>query len=146
MRVLMKDYAARNYECLWRKEFLDSARVEIRKMGIIADIDIWNLAANAPERFIEVKAQKVAGPKARPIFHLSSGEWRSYLKAKNKRISYEVWLFQYRDVEDFKRSPQKVTLTRFVELSKDWLDPEGYLVLPPSVAGIRRRLMKSSKS
>ena len=144
-KILKKDFPAPNYVCLWRDKFLDSERIEIRKMGIIADVDVWDVRANAPERFIEVKAQKVVGARSKPIFHLSSAEWRSYLAAKAKRVTYEIWLFQYREVEDLKSAPQSVNLPIFDEVSKDWLDPEGYLVAPPSVAGKRCTLRKIDK-
>jgi hypothetical protein len=115
-------------------------------MGVIADIDVWNVPSNAPERFIEAKAQKIVGVRAKPIFHLSAAEWRSYLNAKAKGVAYEVWLFQYQDVEDLKSAPNKVNLIIFDQISKDWLEPEGYLVTPPSSAGRRRKLMKINKA
>jgi hypothetical protein len=147
LKILRKDFAAPNYTCLWRKQFLDSERIEIRKMGIIADIDVWNVTANVPERFIEAKAQRIIGVRAKPIFHFSSAEWRSYRNARARGVTYEVWLFQYRDTEDLKSAPQSVTLIIFDEVSKDWLAPEGYLVAPPSVgAGRRRKLRKVDKS
>lgn len=150
VKILKGDYSAPNYKCLWRDKFLDSERIEIRKMGIIADIDVWDVKTNAPERFIEVKAQKVKvqafkaqkgiGARAKPIFHLSSAEWRSYLNAKAKGLIYEIWLFQYREEEDLQSAPQNVDLLIFDEVLEDWLDPEGYLVTPPSVSGRRRKL------
>jgi hypothetical protein len=146
VKILKRDFPASNYVCLWRDEFLDSERIEIRTMGIIADIDVWDVTANAPERFIEAKAQKVVSARAKPVFHLSAAEWRSYLNAKAKGVTYEIWLFQYRDVEDLKSSPENVTLLIFNEVSKAWLDPEGYLVEPPSVAGKRRKLRNFQKS
>jgi len=146
LRILREDFTAPTYTCLWRKKFLDSERIEIRKMGIIADIDVWDVTANAPERFIEAKSQKIIGVRAKPTFHLSSAEWRSYLNAKAKGIKYEIWLFQYRDVDYLKSAPQSVTLIIFDEVSKDWLDPEGYIVTPPSPAGRRRKLQKIGKS
>lgn len=146
LRISGEDFAAPNYTCFWRNQFLDSERIEIRKMGIIADIDVWNVRANTPECFIEVKAQKIVGVRAKPIFHLSSAEWRSCLNAKAKGIAYEIWLFQYRDVEDLKSAPQSVILTIFDGVSTNWLDPEGYLVSPPSTVGRRRKLRKIDKS
>ena len=146
LRILVEDFAAPNYTCLWRNQFLDSERIEIRKMGIIADIDVWNVTANAPERFIEAKAQKIVGVVAKPLFHLSSAEWRSCLNAKAKGVAYEIWLFQYRDAEDLKSAPQRVTLIIFDEVTRDWLDPEGYLVAPPRAGGKRRKIGKIEKS
>lgn len=142
LNLLRQEFAEPNYKCLWRNQFLDSEMIEIRKMGIVADIDVWDVTANKPERFVEVKAQKVACSRAKPMFHLSSGEWRSYLSAKEKGVPYVIWLFQYRDLEDLKSAPQNVTLILFDEVLKDWLDPDGYLVAPPSVAGERRKLRK----
>lgn len=146
LKILKEDFPAPNYTCLWRKQFLDSERIEIRKMGIIADIDVWNVTANAPERFIEAKAQKIIGERTKPIFHLSSAEWRSYQNAKAKGVTYEIWLFQYCDTEHLRNASQRVTLIIFDEVSKDWLNPEGYLIAPPSTAGKRRKLQKMGKS
>ena len=146
LRVAKNDFAAPRYTCLWRRQFLDSERIEIRKMGIIADIDVWNVVENAPARFIEVKAQKIISRRTKPIFHLSSAEWRSYQKAKAQGLIYEIWLFQYVDAEDLKSAPQKVTLTIFEKVSKEWLEPEGYLVAPPSIAGRQRNLQKIKKT
>ena len=145
VKILRQDFVEPNYMCLWRDQFLDSERIEIREMGIIADVDVWDAIANAPKQFVEIKAQKVKGSKANPIFHLSSAEWRSYLNAKSRGILYEIWLFQYRDAEDLKSSPNKVNLTRFDEVLQDWIDPEGYLVAPPIAAGRRRKLRKTDK-
>jgi hypothetical protein len=114
-------------------------------MGIIADIDVWNVTANAPERFIEAKAQKIIGKRTTPIFHLSSAEWRSYQNAKAKGVTYEIWLFQYCDAKHLRNASQRVTLIIFDEVSKDWLNPEGYLIAPPSTAGKRRKLRKMGK-
>ncbi len=140
LRISRADFAAPAYQCLWRNQFLDSERIEIRKMGIIADIDVWNAAAKSPERFIEVKAQKIVGTRAKPIFHLSSAEWRSCLAGNAEGVGYEIWLFQYRDVEDLKSATERVTLIVFDKVSKGWLNSDGYLVEPPSSAGKRRKL------
>ncbi len=145
LNILSQEFTKPNYSCLWRNQFLDSEQIEVRKMGIIADIDVWDVAANTPEQFVEVKAQKVVGIKAKPKFHLSSGEWRSYLSAKERGIPYVIWLFQYRDLEDLKSAPQNVTLILFNEVVEDWLEPDGYLVAPPSAAGERRKLRKVHK-
>lgn len=142
LRIASKDFPTPAYACLWRKEFLDSEKIEIRKMGIIADIDVWDATTNSTKLFIEAKAQKITGKIAKPIFHLSSAEWRSYLKAKSEGTAYEIWLFQYRETEDLENAPQCVTLTIFDEISDKWLKPEGYLVSPPRAAGRRRTLRK----
>lgn len=90
------DFPKPDYTCFWRDQYLDSERVEIRKMGVIADIDVWNVARNVAELFVEVKAQKVPAGGADPAFHVSIGEWRSYDRAVRAGVPYQVWLFQYR--------------------------------------------------
>lgn len=143
-RILKREFPKPDYTCHWRQDFLDSEKAKIRELGIIADIDIWNVTADSPDRFIEVKAQKITGKRAKPIFHLSSAEWRSYQKAKSEGVPYAVWLFQYSNVEDLASAPQDVILTIFDEVSKEWLAPEGYIVAPTS-AGRRRKLRKNEK-
>jgi len=142
LRILAVDFALPDFECFWRDRFLDSERIEIRKMGIIADIDVWNVLSNEPIRFVEVKAQKIIGSSAKPIFHLSVAEWRSYHDAKAKQIAYEIWLFQYQDLGDLKDAPDKVNLLIFDQLQEDWIASEGYIVTPPSSEGRRRKLGK----
>lgn len=84
------DYEAPEFNCLWRDAYIDSERIEIRKMGVIADIDIWNEVAGVPAAFLEVKAQKVLSSKTPPAFYLSIGEWRGYKAAERAGIPYVV--------------------------------------------------------
>jgi hypothetical protein len=135
--LALADYPAPAYSCLWREEFLDSERIEIRKMGILADIDVWNEGQGIAELFIEVKAQKVLRRRADPIFYLSVGEWRSYERARKARIPYQVWLFQYISLDDFERAPERLSLIIFDKIDDDWLHPDGYLVTPGNASGKR---------
>jgi hypothetical protein len=129
------DYPSPDYSCLWRQEFLDSERIEIRKMGVLDDIDVWNIPQGIPEVFIEVNSQKVLRRGADPMFYFSVGEWRSYERAKAAGVPYQVWLFQYLGLGDFKTAPHKVALIVFDELSDDWLNPNGYLITPGAGSG-----------
>lgn len=124
------DYEAPEFTCLWRDAYLDSERLEIRKMGVIADIDVWNERADAPAAFLEIKAQKVLSSKTPPAFYLSLGEWRGYKAAERAGIPYAVWLFRYRDVADFTAARHRLELMVFETLDEGWLDPDGYLVRP----------------
>jgi hypothetical protein len=137
LELARDDFPTPEYSCLWRGNFLDSERIEICKMGIIADIDIWNEEGSVPELFIEVKAQKVPRRGADPVFYLSLAEWRSYNSAKEAHLSYQVWLFQYRDLRDFMAAPQRVELMVFDEISSDCLTADGYLVTPAPRSGQR---------
>jgi hypothetical protein len=138
--LVQDDYPLPEYSCLWRQKFLDSERIEIRKMGIIADIDVWNVSRSSPELFVEVKAQKVPLNGAEPAFHLSAGEWRSYQSAVKARVPYRIWLFQYRELRDFKLAPEHVKLIVFEDINKKWINPESYLVTPASSAGMHHPL------
>lgn len=142
LNILNKKRSASNLSYLWRDKYLDSEKIEIRKLGIIADIDVWNEDASAPESFIEVKAQKIVEKRANPLFYLSSSEWRSYQKCKSKGLKYEIWLFQYREIDDLDGAGQNASLTLFDILSEKWLAPEGYIVMPPSSAGTRTKIPK----
>ena len=141
LALAQSDFPTPEYSCLWRGEFLDSERIEIRKIGVIADIDVWNVENNAPEAFIEVKAQKVSHRGADPIFYLSTGEWRSYQRARTANVPYQVWLFQYLDLDDFRSAIHQIELIVFNDLSADWLDPDGYLVKPGATFGERYSLI-----
>lgn len=144
LELARKDFPAPEYSCLWRGDFLDSERIEICKMGIIADIDIWDEEGSVPELFIEVKAQKVPNRGADPAFYLSLAEWRSYNLAAEAHLSYQVWLFQYRDLQDFVTAPQRVELIVFDEISSDCLTAGGYLVTPVPKSGERFPIILNS--
>ena len=131
LEIAENDWSNPCVSCLWRRSFLDSERVEIRKLGIIADIDVWNGADDRPELFIEVKAQKVKDRATQPRFYLSKGEWRSVQKANTKGLRYEVWLFQYHNVKDFSNAPEKVKLFVYDSVDPNWLEPDGYVVAAP---------------
>jgi hypothetical protein len=124
------DYEAPELTCLWRDAYLDSERIEIRKMGVIADIDVWNEGAGVPAAFLEIKAQKVLSSKTPPAFYLSVGEWRGYRAAERAGIPYAVWLFRYRELADFTAARHRLELMVFETLDEAWLDPDGYLVRP----------------
>jgi hypothetical protein len=130
LRLAWVDFPSPQYACLYRKDFIDSERIEIRKMGIVADIDVWDVTEKCAEAFIEVKAQKVRRVGVNPAFFISSGEWRSYHSAGRKGIPYQIWLFQYLDLSHFKSAPHRLGFSVFESLSADWLDPDGYLVSP----------------
>ena len=53
---LSKTFQSPKFSCLWRDGFLDSEKLDIRKQGIICDIDIWNNEEEQAEAFFEVKA------------------------------------------------------------------------------------------
>lgn len=131
------DFPTPDYQCLWRRQYLDSERIEIRKMGVIADIDVWNMAGDTPELFIEVKAQKVRVRDTEPAFHLSASEWHSHGIAAKARVPYQVWLFQYRELQHFTEAPNQIELIIFDDVSKDWLKPDNYIVTPEPTAGDR---------
>jgi len=141
LTLVRDDYPAPEYACLWRQEFLDSERIEIRKLGVIADIDVWNVAGRSPRLFVEVKAQKVPNDGARPAFYLSAGEWRSHGLAAKARVPYQIWLFQYRELRHFTEKPDRIHLIVFEDVSRNWLQPDGYLVTPELAAGTRYPLV-----
>jgi hypothetical protein len=135
--IAQEDFPAPEYSCLYRRDFLDSERIEIRKLGIIADIDVWDEQDNSPHIFIEVKAQKVRRHGANSAFYLSLSEWHSYQKAQEQGLSYQIWLFQYLDLDDFTNAPNQIKLIVFDEINIEWLKPDGYLVIPESKSGKR---------
>jgi hypothetical protein len=130
LELAQLDYQAPEFTCLWRDMYLDSERLDIRKMGVIADIDIWDERAGAPAAFLEIKAQKVFSSKTPPAFYLSVGEWRGYKTAQHARIPYAVWLFRYKDLADFASAHHRLELMVFETLDDAWLDSDGYLVRP----------------
>lgn len=131
------DYPAPSFSCLWRVGFYDSERVEIRKLGIICDIDIWNTDTQQPKAFIEVKAQKVSRMPADPEFYITKAEWHSYEAARKARLPYEVWLLQYHDKADFENDPARITLTVYGKLLKKWREGKDFVVRPPIEEGER---------
>lgn len=145
LTMAARDFPVPKHGCLWRHPFLDSERIEIREIGIIADIDIWNSVSDSPEMFIEVKAQKVRRVGASPMFFLSDGEWRSYQSAKKLRVPYAVWLFQYRALDDFRNAPDKIVLTIFDDLNSYQREPTGYVVTPPSGTGTQYSITATGK-
>lgn len=131
------DFPVPTYDCLWRDKYLDSERIEIRKIGVIADIDVWDVARGSAELFIEVKAQKVRASGTNPAFYLSVGEWRSYGAAAKVSVPYQIWLFQYRQLEDFASARRRIELVVFDTIDEAWLQPDGYLLTPTPSAGTR---------
>jgi hypothetical protein len=138
LEIVQGDFPAPQFSCLWRDRFLDSERIEIRQMGIIADIDVWNAQNGSVRKFVEVKAQKVVNASTDAAFFLSVGEWRSYKRARRSRIPYEVWLFQYRDLDHFENAPNLLRLRIFTDIDERWFEPDGYLVSPVAAAGALR--------
>jgi|SRR5579872_410374 len=138
--VAQRDYPPPEYRCLWRDGFLDSEIPSVRSQAIIADVDVWCDSENKVAAFLEVKAQKVVGAHDAPIFFLSRAEFRSYESARNLRLPYFIWLFQYRDLKDFDNAPNLVSLIVFESLRESWLNAEQYLVRPEPGFGARRRI------
>ena len=130
LRLLTERYPLPMFACLWRNGFLDSERVEIRKQGIICDIDIWNNDKETAEAFFEVKAQQVRSKRTRPMFYLSSAEWRSMKAATKKGIPYRIWLVQYESLEQLKDETQKVRIVECERIETSWITPEVLLVFP----------------
>lgn len=129
------DFPAPDYSCHWRDTFLDSIKPAIRKLGIIADIDVWNEDAGEAEVFLEIKAQKILSKKTKPFFHLSASEWRSHNKARKSGIPYQLWLFRYYNLTDFDDARDQIELIVYDELDSTWLDPESFGVEPIEAAG-----------
>ncbi len=123
-RIAEVDFPSPRYACLWRNKYLDSERSEIRALGIIADIDIWDADVERAELFIEVKAQKITAARTTPAFFLSQAEWRSYRKASEVGCKYQIWLFQYEAIADFTNRPSNVKLVVFDRLEENWLQAE----------------------
>jgi hypothetical protein len=143
--LALLDYPSPRFDCLWRDRYLDSARPEIRSMGIITDIDVWDNVELAPAGFIEVKAQKVPKKQrdAAPLFYMSKSEWRSYLEARKRGLSYEIWLFQYQDLEDFQADLANIDLIVLKDLRGAKKDPENYRLELDQSAGSRFSLTAS---
>lgn len=132
------DFPAPAYSCLWRDKYLDSERIEIRKMGIIADIDVWDEQTAQPQSFLEIKAQKVNSHKTEPFFFLSASEWRSCQEAKQSNLPYVIWLFQYKDIAHFTNDRSQLSLVVFEDVHEDWLEsPDNFLVSPGIGNGTR---------
>ena len=68
-------------------------------------------------------------------FYLSNAEWRSYTCAQIRKLKYEVWVFQYRDIADFKNAHEKIRPFALSKILKEWLDPDSFSVLAPTSAG-----------
>jgi hypothetical protein len=138
--LAQSDFPSPGYLCLWRDKYLDSERIEIRKMGVIADIDVWDTLRNKPRAFVEVKAQKVQAGGSAPCFYLSVSEWRSYRRAAKAGVPYQIWLFQYKELGHFTKARNRIELVIFEDLNEDWLEPDNYLVTPGPDAGTRYTL------
>lgn len=131
------DFPSPEYSCLWRDKYLDSERVEIRKMGVIADIDVWDERTAKPKSFLEIKAQKVNSRDREPLFYLSVSEWKSYLEAKQAQVPYVIWLFQYKDIAHFSNARDQLVLFVFEDVHEDWLETDNFLVKPGTGNGTR---------
>jgi hypothetical protein len=135
LKICQKQYPVPRYQCLWRDKFYDSEREEIRKLGIIADIDVWDAQASQPALVVEVKAQKISAPRPPLQFYLSNAEWRSYTCARSQRLKYEVWVFQYKDISDFVSTHNNIRRIVLSKILREWLDPDSFAVRAPISAG-----------
>jgi hypothetical protein len=130
LTCLAETYPPPGFSCLWRDGFLDSERIEIRKQGIICDIDIWNNEGECAEAFYEVKAQQVQSKRTRPMFYLSSAEWKSMKAATKKEVPYRIWLVQYESLEQLQDETQRVRIVECEKIETSWINPEVLLVFP----------------
>lgn len=133
LQVLKTRFPGPSHSCLWRNGYLDSEKEEIRKLGIICDIDIWNTETERPEAFYEVKAQLVSFKKGKPTFFLSSAEWRSLKASSENGIPYCIWLVQYETLDNLREGDGKIRILEFQTVEAEWVSPEVLLVVP--VAG-----------
>lgn len=128
LSVAKADFPEPACQCLWRDGYFDSEREEIRSLGIIADIDVWNNKAQSPELFIEVKAQKTTHRSDAPRFYLSRSEWKSIVRCKQAGLRYEVWLVQYESGDELFQNHTYRKILVFESIDETWLDPETFFV------------------
>jgi hypothetical protein len=133
--VARSDFPPARYQCHWRDGFYDSELMEVRELGIIADIDVWDIDNSQPTCFIEVKAQKVAVRSCLPRFYLSRSEWQSFIRCRNDGMSYQVWVIQYSDVEQLRNRTAPLRLFVFDVIDAEWLEPDTFLVKPLAAQG-----------
>lgn len=137
--ILRADFPEPAWQCLWRDGYFDSEREEIRSLGIIADIDIWNNVRQGPELFIEVKAQKITRRSDAPRFYLSRSEWRSMSRCKEAGLRYQIWLLQYEGGDELFSKHAYSKILVFESIDEAWLDPETFFVRASKSAGRIRR-------
>ena len=131
LRVLGRTYPSPKFSCLWRDQFLDSEKLEIREQGIICDIDIWDEELCLPTAFMEIKAQQIRSSRQGPAFYLSSAEWRSFEAAKAIQVPYRIWLVQYRERADLESVNGRIRIWECDRLEPTWLTPDTMFVEPP---------------
>jgi hypothetical protein len=129
LSIVEGDFPKPHFQCLWRDAYYDSERPEVRKYGIIADIDVIDENANRPALFVEVKAQKVSSNNASARFYLSRFEWQSLVRCRRARMHYQVWLIQYHSIDDLRARSERLRLLVFKDIQKRWLRPETLLVI-----------------
>lgn len=130
------DFPQPKFACLWRDSFLDSEKEALRKLGVIADIDVWDTDNDTSACIIEVKAQKTTSPHDSPKFYLSGAEWRSFQVCSSQGIPYQLWLVQYRTREDLEGDQLHLNLIVYDKLAEEWLDnEENYIVKPIAKTG-----------
>jgi hypothetical protein len=134
LNVLEARFPRPGFSCLWRDGYLDSEKEEIREQGIICDIDVWNNDMDTVGAFIEVKAQQVRFNKTKPLFYLTSSEWRSLQYANRRRMSYRIWLVQYEDRKHLQGMRGAVRILECNRIEAKWISPEVLIVLPDSRA------------
>jgi hypothetical protein len=129
--LLLQEYPLPVFKCDWRQEYLDSTFLLFREHGLIADIDIWDAQRDKAVGCIEVKAQKVGESGATdPQFYLSHAEAFSWQKAHDLGLRYEVWLFQYGNIDDLREHRNTVYLLIYKTLNKAWCEPATLWVRP----------------
>jgi hypothetical protein len=96
----------------------------------VVEVDVWNNDEERAGAFIEVKAQQVRFRKTKPLFYLSSAEWRSLRYANKRRMSYRIWLVQYEDREHLRDVNGKIRILECERIEAKWISPEVLIVLP----------------
>jgi len=134
LAVLRRHYPQPKYSCLWRDGFLDSEKIAIRELGIICDIDVWNVSADCAFAFLEIKAQQLRSRRTRPAFYLSSAEWRSANVAKQVNLPYLIWLVQYERLDALRDLDGKVRILECRGIKQEWASPDVLYITPESTS------------
>ena len=115
---------------MWRDGYFDSEKEDIRKLGIICDIDIWNDERNKAEAFYEIKAQHVTSRQSKPLFYLANSEWRSLRAAKENKIPFRIWLVQYECLAALEQENGEIRILEFDDVLPEWVSADVLLVIP----------------